>query len=180
MRAASGRLAEFLDTQDEGAGHTHRGRRHRGGSDAEDRGDAAGFGSRMTRWLGRPGLDAADEDERGPRSGRRTRAAREAGGEEDGRGGATGLDRRFSRFDSNGDGLVDAADFQARASDIAAAAARRFLKRFDRNGDGRVSPEEYAGGAGGTGERFADLVPDGRDLGDAGEPQGGRGRGNVK
>ena len=183
LRAASDRLAGFLDTQDEDGARVHRGRRHRGGGgDADDRGDEAGVGSRMTRWLGRPGADAADEDEPAPRLGR-ARTAREEG-DDDRRGAAgrspAGLDRRFSRFDRNGDGLVDAGDFQARASDIAAGAARRFLKRFDTNGDGRVSREEFASGAAGAGERFADLEPDDKGAGDWGGPRSGRGRGNVK
>ena len=52
-------------------------------------------------------------------------------------------DRRFARLDRNGDGFIDAKEFEAWAAERAAHASQRFFKRFDADGDGKVSRDEF-------------------------------------
>jgi Ca2+-binding EF-hand superfamily protein len=131
-----------------------------------------------------------DLDDMGP--GMRERAARRAEQPKDGKEGAEAkeprrftldrllgrTDRRFARFDKNGDGAVDARDFEAAAAERVDFATRRFLKRFDANGDGKVSKDEFERFAK---ERFAmlDLDDDGR-ITEADLPPRMRGMGILK
>jgi Ca2+-binding EF-hand superfamily protein len=87
-------------------------------------------------------------------------------------------DRRFARMDKNGDGVVDAKDIEATATERVAYGSRRFLKRFDANGDGRVSKDEFERFAK---ERFAvlDLDDDGK-ITESDLPPRMRGRGILK
>jgi Ca2+-binding EF-hand superfamily protein len=87
-------------------------------------------------------------------------------------------DRRFAALDKNGDGVVDAKDIEAAASERVDFATKRFMKRFDANGDGKVSKDEF--------ERFAkerftmlDLDDDGK-ITEADLPPRMRGRGILK
>ena len=91
-------------------------------------------------------------------------------------------DRQFSRLDRNGDGVIDAKDFEARAAELAANATRRFLKRFDTNGDGKVSREEFDRVIKDRSkERVADLELDGEDkITEADQPPRQPRRGIVK
>jgi Ca2+-binding EF-hand superfamily protein len=120
---------------------------------------------------------AIDLDDMGPgmRDGMRDRAGRRAELPQDGKEGAEAkeprrftldrllgrTDRRFARLDKNSDGSVDAADFEAAATERVDFATKRFLKRFDTNNDGKVSKDEFERFAK---ERFAmlDLDDDGR------------------
>ena len=88
------------------------------------------------------------------------------------------VDRQFSRLDKNGDGFIDAKDFEAAAAERAAYAARRFFKRFDANGDGKVSKDEFNRFAK---DRFANLDLDGDGkITEADLPPMMRGRGILK
>jgi Ca2+-binding EF-hand superfamily protein len=49
----------------------------------------------------------------------------------------------LARFDRNGDGEIDAAEFAAAAKDSSDYWIKRFIKRFDANRDGRVDKEEF-------------------------------------
>ncbi len=87
-------------------------------------------------------------------------------------------DRRFTSLDKNGDGVIDAKDIEAAASERVDFATKRFMKRFDANGDGKVSKDEF--------ERFAkerftmlDLDDDGK-ITEADLPPRMRGRGILK
>jgi Ca2+-binding EF-hand superfamily protein len=87
-------------------------------------------------------------------------------------------DRQFSRLDKNGDGFIDAKDFEAAAAERTAHAARRFFKRFDSNGDGKVSKDEFNRFAK---DRFANLDLDGDGkITEADLPPMMRGRGILK
>lgn len=129
-------------------------------------------------------------DDMGP--GMRDRAGRRAERAHDGKEGAEAkeprrftldrllgrTDRRFARLDKNGDGAVDAKDFETAAAERVDFATKRFLKRFDANGDGKVSKDEF--------ERFAkerfvmlDLDDDGR-ISEADLPPRMRGMGILK
>jgi hypothetical protein len=138
---------------------------------------------RLGRWFGGRSRDRQDgeEAESGPRQGRAGRDAdgsrRSSAERQAGRG-----DRQFSRLDQNGDGVIDAKDFEAQAADLAASAARRFLKRYDTNGDGKVSREEFERVAKERPrERVADLELDGEDkMTEADQPPRQPGRGIVK
>jgi Ca2+-binding EF-hand superfamily protein len=66
----------------------------------------------------------------------------------------------FARLDKNGDGAIDAGEFEAAAKESADYWTRRFLKRFDADRDGRISKDEFAKA---RRERFAM-----RDLNDYG------------
>ena len=52
-------------------------------------------------------------------------------------------DRQFSRLDKNGDGFIDAKDFEAWRRRARLRPRKRFFKRFDANGDGKVSKDEF-------------------------------------
>lgn len=88
------------------------------------------------------------------------------------------VDRRFRKLDTNGDGFIDLPDLQARATEHAAFASRRFFRRFDANGDGKVTRDEFDGPAK---ERFAylDLDDDGK-ITEADLPPRLRGRDVLK
>lgn len=137
---------------------------------------------------------AIDLDDMGPgmRDGMRDRGWRRAEQPKDGKEGAEAkeprrftldrllgrTDRRFARFDKNGDGAVDASDFETAAAERVDFATKRFLKRFDADSDGKVSKDEF--------ERFAkqrfvmlDLDDDGR-ITEADLPPRMRGMGILK
>ena len=52
-------------------------------------------------------------------------------------------DRQFARLDRNGDGFIDAKEFETWAAERALRASQRFLERFDADGDGKVSRDEF-------------------------------------
>jgi Ca2+-binding EF-hand superfamily protein len=87
-------------------------------------------------------------------------------------------DKRFARLDQNGDGVIDAADFEAASAERVAYQAKRMMKRFDADGDGKISKAEF--------ERFAKERFTRLDLDDDGKitemdlPPGMRGRGILK
>jgi hypothetical protein len=155
-------LAEF-DDDDPGSGPGRSGRRHKD-MDAED-GDQIGkeeFAKSRGARVAKRDLDDDAEDmppragERiGRRSAERTRD-RQAGEGEPGEGARkrgevrltperlSGRDeQQFSRLDRNGDGFIDAKEFQMWVVERSARAAQRFLKRFDADGDGKVSRDEF-------------------------------------
>jgi Ca2+-binding EF-hand superfamily protein len=82
--------------------------------------------------------------------------------------------RQFPRFDRNGDGVIDQAEFAAASKESSDYWVRRLLKRFDADKDGRISKDEFARA---RKERFAarDLNDDGR-LGLEDMPAGKRER----
>jgi hypothetical protein len=52
-------------------------------------------------------------------------------------------ERQFSRLDRNGDGFIDAKEFEIWWAERSVRASQRFFKRFDSNGDGVVSRDEF-------------------------------------
>lgn len=80
----------------------------------------------------------------------------------------TSRDPLFARFDRNGDGIVDAAEFGAAAAESSDYWIKRFIKRFDADRDGKISKDEFARA---RRERFAM-----RDLNDDDMPMGRRER----
>lgn len=87
-------------------------------------------------------------------------------------------DKRFARLDKNGDGVIDAADFEAASAERLAYDTKRMMKRFDTDGDGKISKAEFERFAK---ERFArlDLDDDGK-ITEMDLPPGMRGRGILK
>jgi Ca2+-binding EF-hand superfamily protein len=164
-------FAEFGD-DDTGSPSGRSGKRHRS-MDADDEGR---FGredfarSRRARAARHDLSDDAEDlpprarERTGRRSADRTRSrqsGRDASGEEAGRVGTrerlSGRDeRQFTRLDRNGDGYIDAKEFEMWVAERSVRASQRFLKRFDADGDGKVSRDE-----------FRQFVKDRRDTGDA-------------
>lgn len=87
-------------------------------------------------------------------------------------------ERRFSRLDRNGDGFIDAKDFETMSAERVSYASKRFFNRFDADRDGKVTKEEFNRLAK---ERFAvlDLDDDGK-ITEADLPPMMRGRGLLK
>jgi hypothetical protein len=85
-------------------------------------------------------------EEEGVQSGRRGKASDAA-------------DRRFRRVDRNGDGVVDAAEYEAHLRQHIASASRRLFKQLDRDGDGKLSKEEFTR----IDPELATLEPEDRD-----------------
>ena len=77
-------------------------------------------------------------------------------------------DRQFARLDRNGDGFIDAKEFETWVAERAVRAAQRFIERFDADGDGKVSKDEF--------KRFAKDRLSGRS-GDGRRPDHGGGVG---
>ncbi len=90
--------------------------------------------------------------------------------------GRTG--RRFSRLDRNGDGFIDAKDFDTMSAERVTYASKRFFNRLDADRDGKVTKDEFNRPAKG---RFAmlDLDDDGK-ITEADLPPMMRGRGLLK
>ena len=152
-------------------------------ADADEEGGSLDSRGGFGRWFGKRAYDrhAGEELDTG------TGADRPRGDADSSRRASIGrqsgrVDRQFSRLDRNGDGVVDAKDFEVRAAELAANATRRFLKRFDTNGDGKVSREEFERVVNdGPEERVADLELDGDGkLTDAEPPLRQPRRGIVK
>ena len=166
FRGAQLRLGQMLgELGDDDAGPRpgRHAKRHRQMDADDDRsGGAEGFGnSRRPRSVRREVEDDALDLPANPRgrTGRRTleRQAGEAEPAEDGRVGkdaervrrgtserASGRDdRQFARLDRNGDGFIDAKEFEAWVAERAARAGQRFIERFDADGDGKVSQDEF-------------------------------------
>jgi Ca2+-binding EF-hand superfamily protein len=70
-------------------------------------------------------------------------------------------DATLARLDRNGDGAIDATEFEAMAKEGTDYRAKRFMKRFDADRDGKVTKEEFSKS---RRDRFAwrDLNDDGR------------------
>jgi Ca2+-binding EF-hand superfamily protein len=200
FRGTQQRLGElFADSGDDDYGSRpgRSGKRHRQ-MDADDDGriDKAEFGkSRHERFAKRNLDDRAEEmPSRAHDRGSRRHADRardpEANEGETGSKGDKGATRaasepvssrhehQFSRLDSNGDGFIDAKEYQSWVAERSMRAAQRFLKRFDVDGDGKVSKEEF--------RQFAKDRPTRRDtdsddqITEAELPPLVRGRGIVK
>lgn len=62
--------------------------------------------------------------------------------------------QRFERMDANGDGVITAADLEARMAERLEYARKKKLHVLDKNGDGKVSADEFADRAK---QRFADM-----------------------
>jgi Ca2+-binding EF-hand superfamily protein len=88
------------------------------------------------------------------------------------------MDTAFKRFDTNGDGFVDAAEITASAGERTKHRITMFMRRFDADKDGKVTSEEFNRFAR---ERFAafDLDDDGR-ISESDLPPMMRGRGVLK
>jgi EF-hand domain pair len=165
-------------------GFTRSRREHSRTSEVDDGDGDPSLGARLERLLGGRGSHAGGrEDSDGAGHGRHRRDDAEPR-----RGAAerspVRADRSFARLDQNGDGMIDARDFQARAAQIVAAETQRFMKRFDADGDGRVSREEFGRATAGPREprdHIADLDIEGdHTVGDADAPWSKRGHGILK
>jgi hypothetical protein len=179
----SGRHFDAVDRQagehNEGFTRTRHGRSAMRDVDEEPRGQE--LSERLWRWFGGGSHDRQGAEEVDLGLGRNRRDAGESRRASSGRQ-ADRADRRFSRLDRNSDGVIDARDFEARAAEIAAAAAQRFLERYDADGDGKVSREEFGRVAKDRPqERVADLELDGEDkMTEADRPPRQPGRGILK
>ena len=179
----SGRRFDAAGDEGDGEGFTRPRRERSARRDLDDEDGSQDLQGRLSRWFSGEARDRRDGEEAEPDKGagrprRNAQAARRASSErEPGR-----ADRRFSSLDRNGDGVIDARDFAARADEIAAAAAQRFLKRFDADGDGKVSREEFDRVLQDRSkERVADLELDGEDkVTEADQPSRQPRRGIVK
>jgi Ca2+-binding EF-hand superfamily protein len=200
----SGRRHRDMDADRDGSGGRRSGR-HFGASDQDGSDDSEGLtkprrgraamrdvndeergqdlSERLWRWFGsRPHARRnAEEAEGEPGLGRNRREAGESRRASPERQ-AGRPDRQFARLDRNGDGIIDARDFEMRAAEIAANAAKRFLARYDADGDGKVSREEFERGAKDRSqERIAELEPAGEDtMSEVDQPTGQPRRGIVK
>jgi Ca2+-binding EF-hand superfamily protein len=141
-----------------------------------------GARERLGRWFG----DRARDRPSDRQDGKEAEPGKDGGKDRDVQGpGRFTLERlldraqrQFSRLDRNGDGFIDAKDFEARAADRKAHAARRFFKRFDTDGDGKVSRDEFNRLAK---DRFANLDLDGDGkITEVDLPPTMRGRGILK
>jgi len=164
-----GRGGRRFDGRDKAAGDDSEGLtsvRHGRSGKRENDDDAYGqeLSERLWRWFGGRSHERGGAEEAELGLGHSRRHADEAR-RPSSRQQADRSDRRFSRLDRNGDGVIDARDFDARAAEIAAAAARRFLERYDANGDGKVSRDEFERVAKDKSQsRVADLELDGEDI----------------
>jgi hypothetical protein len=173
----------FDEGDDEKEGFTKARRERSAVRDLDDEDGSQDLRGRIGRLFGswahnRERNEEADETDKGVgKPGRDDDGSRRASSErQPGR-----ADRQFSRLDRNGDGVIDAKDFEARAAELAANATRRFLKRFDTNGDGKVSREEFDRVLQDRSkERVADLELDGEDKITEAEPPRQPRRGIVK
>lgn len=140
-RGWSGKRHREMDTDDAETGKEEAGNSRRSRLAARDRDEEAedlppGRRERLGHGRGDRGRDRHDSADADP------------GKEASGSGGFTAerlfgrVDLRFSALDRNGDGFVDAEEFEAWAAGRAVHAAQRFIKRFDANGDGKVSKDE--------------------------------------
>ncbi len=91
------------------------------------------------RGMGRMGDEAAMDRDRGPGKRAERRAERQA--------------KRFARMDANGDGVITAADLEARSAERIGWFQKK-LHVLDKDSDGKVSREEFTARAQ---QRFADL-----------------------
>jgi hypothetical protein len=79
------------------------------------------------------------ESEPGEEAGKDATGARHGGSER-----ASGRDdRQFARLDRNGDGFIDAKEFETWVAERAVRSAQRFIERLDADGDGKVSKDEF-------------------------------------
>lgn len=114
--------------------HGHNGGHHRmhGGMNQQD-GSAAESKAADDNATGKPEGDKAER-------GRGKRAER--------------LAKRFERLDANGDGVITAADLEARAGERLSWFQKKKLHVLDKDGDGKVSAEEFAAR---SKQRFSDI-----------------------
>lgn len=153
FRGVQLRLAQMLDEfgdGDTGSRSARSGKRHRqmDADDIDDAGrEAFGKGRRARSAERRLDREAEPAEEGGKR---RLTSERRPGRD----------DRRFARLDRDGDGFIEAKEFEIWAAESAARASQRFLERFDTDGDGKVSRDEFRQSAK---DRFANRDADGDD-----------------
>ena len=153
-----GQLLAELGGDDSSSGPERSRRRHRM-AEADDEGQIGREDFTRSRRARAARHDLADDAEDMPRA--RERFGRRSGdrgrgrhvgdnepGEEAREGAPAGRltgrgEQQFARLDRNGDGFIDAKEFEIWATERAARAAQRFVKRFDTDGDGKVSREEF-------------------------------------